>query len=614
MNAVPLSLRRRLSALLFGWHLTDTQILLGLAFAVGICAGFGAVAFRGLISLFTWLFFSELYSHFNPLGRWGLIIVPILGALLYSPIIRYFAPEARGHGVPEVMLAVAMNGGRMRLAVVFVKSLASAICIGSGGSVGREGPIVQVGSAIGSVTGQLLGMSDARIKALVAAGAAGGIAATFNAPFAGAFFALEVILGEFNARNFSTVVIAAVTADVIGRAFFGSQPSFHVPSSLGNGPQEFPLFLILGLLAAVVGLGFTRTLYYMEDLFEEWKVNFLVRSVAGSAVLGLLAVFVPRGFNSIPSAIMGVGYPTIDAALYGHIALGLLLLFIVGKIFAVSLTIGSGGSGGVFAPSLFMGAMLGAAFGLIAHRLMPGVVGGNVSGFAISGMAAVFAGSAQAPITAIMILFELTSDYTVILPLMLTVVTATAFAHTLSTQTIYTFKLFRRGIDLVAGRNARIMYRLLVRDAMETQFQTVALSLPVTALVDQMQRAHQLSFPVLDHEGRYRGMVRAEDVEESLLTGEDGVEHTVSEIVEVSPVVFPDEPLEVALERFGVRDQRRVPVVARDDPTQLVGMLQAWNVLVAYRAEALKAEERSPARRPWNPRAPGGQAAGGAPS
>lgn len=572
-------------------RLTETQIMLVMAFVVGLGSGFGAVLFRDLISFFTWLFFTELGSLLSHGDRLYLIVLPALGALLFAPLIRYFAPEAKGHGVPEVMLAVALHGGRMRPAVVVVKALASAINIGSGGSVGREGPIVQIGSALGSGIGQFLKMSDARIKILVAAGAAGGIAATFNAPFAGAFFALEVILGEFNVRNFSTVVVSAVTADVIGRAFFGANASFTIPPYSWSTPLELPPYVLLGCLAAVIGVLFMRVLYATEDLFDRWGVPVLVKPVVGGLLLGTVGVLVPRGHNSIPSAVMGVGYPTMTAALYGRLTLGVLLLFMVTKIIAVSLTIGSGGSGGVFAPSLFIGAMLGGSFGQIAHAHFPGVVGGDVNGFAVAGMAAVFAGAAQAPITSIMILFELTNDYKIMIPLMASVVAATVVGRALSKETIYTLKLFRRGIVLGDGRELNAMRKLRVRDAMESQVQTVLPTLSITALVTLMHETHRLGFAVVDDRGSFCGMVRAEDIEERLLG--DGKDHTIGEIVERCPVVYPDETLELAVDRFGVRDQRRIPVVSREDPHRLVGILHAWDVVNAYRAELIRSEGRS---------------------
>jgi CIC family chloride channel protein len=583
------SLPQQIYALIRRQRLTETQVMVCMAFVVGLGSGFGAVLFRELIAFFTWVFFSELGPFLSHGSRLYLIVLPALGALLFAPLILYFAPEAKGHGVPEVMLAVALKGGRMRPAIVVVKALASAINIGSGGSVGREGPIVQVGSAIGSSIGQLFKMSDSRIKNLVAAGAAGGISATFNAPFAGAFFALEVILGEFNIRNFSTVVISAVTADVIGRAFFGFNASFAVPLYAWRTPLELPLYLLLGILAALVGVLFMQVLYATEDVFDRWSVPVLIKPVIGGLLLGALAVVVPRGSNSVPSAILSVGYPTINAALYGRLALGFLLLFMVTKIIAVALTIGSGGSGGVFAPSLYVGAMLGGAFGLIAHTLLPGIVGSDVNGYAIAGMAAVFAGAAQAPITSIMILFEMTSDYKIIIPLMVAVVTATLVGRALSTETIYTLKLFRRGINLSAGREVNVMRRVHVRDAMETPVQTVPPTMPIADLVSLMNETHRLGFPVVDERNCFLGMVRAEDIEERLLG--NGKVYTVSEIVEHSGCVHPDENLEQALDRFGVRDQRRIPVVSRANPHELVGILHAWDVLNAYRAEVIRQQE-----------------------
>jgi CIC family chloride channel protein len=342
----------------------------------------------------------------------------------------------------------------------------------------------------------------------------------------------------------------------------------------------------------VLGTIFIRVLYAGEDLFDGWHIPWLAKSVVGSLLLGLLAVVVPRGHNSVPSAILGVGYPTIDAALYGHLALGLLLLFMVTKLLAVALTIGSGGSGGVFAPSLFLGAMLGSAYGDIGHHLLPGMVSGNVSGYAIAGMAAVFAGAAQAPITAIMILFELTTDYTIILPLMLTVVTATVVGKALCHETIYTLKLARRGIDLAAGRDANIMRRLYVRDAMETDIETVPSTMPICDFIDVMNRIHRLSFPVVDSSGAFIGTAQAEDIEETLLLEEEGTKHTVAEVVERSPTVYPDETLEQALEKFALRDRRRIPVVSRQDHRQLLGMLNAWDILAAYRAQVMRESER----------------------
>ncbi len=309
LNTVP-SVRNMLHRLLH-LKLHETQVLLLSGLVVGVGAGLGAVAFRELISGFTFLFFNVLRPALSTLlGPFAIILIPAIGGLIFGPLIYFFAREAKGHGVPEVMLAVAQKGGRIRPIVAAVKSVASAVCIGSGGSVGREGPIVQIGSALGSTWGQLFRMSDARTRTLVACGAAGGIAATFNAPIAGVFFALEIILGEFSTRSFGIVVIASVTAAVIGRTAFGNVPAFPLPSYQIFHFTDIPLYAILGILGAVAGVAFTHILYWFEDRFDAIKMPEYLKPVPGGLLLGALGFFLPQVF--------GVGYPAMSTALAGH--------------------------------------------------------------------------------------------------------------------------------------------------------------------------------------------------------------------------------------------------------------------------------------------------------
>lgn len=286
-----------------------------------------------------------------------MVLAPAVGGLIYGPLVHRFAPEARGHGVLEVMYAVSRRGGRIKGQVAVVKALASAICIGAGGSVGREGPIVQIGSALGSWLARVFRMPGSRIRTLVACGAAGGIAATFNAPIAGVFFALELLLSDFEAGSFGAVVLASVAASVVGRTFLGNQACLQLPPFHLSSGWEYPLFLLLGLLAAFVGVGFTRVLYGIEDAsdFVARRIPNWLRPAIGGLLLGLLLLALPQMY--------GVGYPVLQAGVDGKYALGFLLLLMAGKVLATSLTIGIVGSGGVFAPSLFIGAMLGAAFG-----------------------------------------------------------------------------------------------------------------------------------------------------------------------------------------------------------------------------------------------------------
>ncbi|MFQ5578321.1 MAG: chloride channel protein, partial [Anaerolineae bacterium] len=413
----------QMGALLDHIKLPPEMVMLLTALLVGLGTGTGAVAFRYLIKLVGWIGYDWFPQLTRDWGRAYVVLMPAVGGLLVGLLVYLFAPEAKGHGVPEVMEAVALRGGRIRPVVALIKSLASSLCIGSGGSVGREGPIVQIGSALGSSVGQLLHLSDDRVRNLVACGAAGGIAATFNAPIAGVIFALEIILGEFNVRYFSTVVISSVTASVIGRAVFGDFPAFRIPMEYGvNSFWEYGIYAVLGALAALVGVLFVRLLYWSEDRFEGWKqIPPWLQPAVGGTLLGGLALAYPAvtgiDWQRMPQ-IYNVGYGVIEATLSNQLGLKVVIVLLVLKLIATSLTLGSGGSGGVFAPSLFMGAMLGASYELVVNGLFPGIAA-PPGAYALVGMGAVFAASAHVPITAVIILFELTGDYRIILPLML---------------------------------------------------------------------------------------------------------------------------------------------------------------------------------------------------
>jgi chloride channel protein, CIC family len=561
----------------------ETQVLLVSGLVVGVGAGLGAVVFRELISGFTFLFFNVLRPALSTLlGPYAIIFIPAMGGLIFGPIIYFFAREAKGHGVPEVMLAVAQKGGRIRPIVAAIKSVASAVCIGSGGSVGREGPIVQIGSALGSTWGQLFRMSDARIRTLVACGAAGGIAATFNAPIAGVFFALEIILGEFSTRSFGIVVIASVTASVIGRAAFGNVPAFPLPAYQVVHVSEFPFYIVLGILGALAGIAFTRILYWFEDRFDAVKMPEYLKPVPGGLLLGALGFFLPQ--------IFGVGYPAMSAALAGKYALGVLALLVIAKILAVSLTIGSGGSGGVFAPSLFIGAMLGEAYGSFLQGVFPALIT-HPGNYGLVGMAAVFAGAARAPITAVIILFELTGDYSVILPLMFAVVISTIVADVFGKETIYTLKLRRRGIELRTGKPDHLMRSIAVRDAMVTHILVLPRMLTVAEAILELKQRNQWGLLVVDEAGALVGVLMAHDLEEAVLAerGEETLGKLVSESAPPE-TVFADERLDEAIRRMGVHDQQLLPVVARGDSRHPIGIVGRDDIFKAY-SVALLAEQ-----------------------
>ena len=363
------------------------------------------------------------------LGPWFVVLAPAVAGLLYGPLIYRYAREARGSGVSQVMRAVAENGGRIRPAVAVVKSLASAICIGGGGSVGREGPIVQIGSALGSSLGQRLRVAEPRLKLLLACGAAGGISATFNAPIAGVLFALELLLRDFSAESASVLLLASVTADVIGRAALGRAAVLSLPPFALGSLAEYGFYAGLGLCAAVVGVVFIRVFYGLEDLADRvWRGPEWLRPAVGGLGLGLVLLVLPE--------LYGVGYPVLEGAIREQYGPGLLILFLIGKIVATSLTIAIGGSGGVFAPTLFMGAMLGTAYGGLLHAAWPDLTG-PAGAYGLVGMGAVFAAAARAPLTAVVSVLELTGAYHLTLPLMLAVALAAGISRLLSRDTIF---------------------------------------------------------------------------------------------------------------------------------------------------------------------------------
>jgi CIC family chloride channel protein len=454
-----------------GWLRGNRFGLFFIALVVGVGAGMGAIVFRYLVFGFTWLATGSnefgqqgrvSSLHLPWLGIGFFVLIPVLGGLLYGPLIYRFAREARGHGVPEVMIAVAENGGRIRPQVSVVKALASALCIGVGGSVGREGPIVQIGSALASSLGVWVRMPETRLRILVACGAAGGISATFNAPVTGVFFGVELILREFSTEAIFTVMLSSMIADVVARAFVGSAPFFtSLPGGIGlHHAHNYLLVAVLAVVAALFALAFKNVLYAIEDLCDrvwgqrpEWA-----RPAVGGVVLGLLLLVLPQ--------LYGVGYPVMYQTFDGGYAIWFLVVLAVGKMVAASLTIGIGGSGGVFAPSLFIGATSGMAFGeIVDHLLGPGA--GQPALYAIIGMSAVFAAAARGPLTSLASVVEMTGDYSLTLPVMLAVAIATLTSRALSYGTIYTTKLLRRGTDIERPTTGHAFSELTVADAMQ---------------------------------------------------------------------------------------------------------------------------------------------------
>jgi CIC family chloride channel protein len=551
------------------------------AVLIGVLGGLGAVGFRKLILLVNWTAWRDAeytLDYIRGLPIWWKLLAPSLGGLVVGLITYRLAREVKGHGVPEVMEAVALRGGRIRPRVVIAKLLASGVCIGSGGSVGREGPIVQIGSALASTIGQWLRVDQRRLRTLVGCGAASGIAATFNAPVAGALFAVEIILGDFGVAQFSPIVISSVVGTVVSRHFLGDYPAFDVPAySLGH-PYELFAYAGLGILAGLTALGFTRTLYASEDLFDRVRVFAPLRPLMGGALIGIIGIWLPQVF--------GVGYEAINEALRGNATLQLMLVLVAAKLVAVSITIGSGGSGGVFAPSLFIGAMLGGAVGRVAHAVWPDGTG-SPGAYALVGMGAVVAAGTHAPITAIVMIFELTGDYRVVLPLMISCIIATLLATRLQTASIYTLKLLRRGVDIHSGRAVNVLEGVQVREEMESDSLTVAPQDSLGHLVSVfMDHPGNVLFVVNDDQ-RLVGMITPAQLRPALSDASALSSLVIAEDLMVKwdlPAVSPDGSLAEVMRLLGTH-QGEMPVL---EEGRLVGVIWPQKVIERYNTELFK--------------------------
>lgn len=424
-------------------------MIFALAAVVGIMAGLGAVAFRSLISAFTWIATGHAAfgqqgripsAHLPWLGAAFFVVIPVIGGLLYGPLIYRWARETSGSGVPEVIYSVAKDDGRVRPRVSLIRALATSLCLATGGSVGREGPIVHIGASLASSLGQWLHQPGGRMRILVACGVAGGISATFNAPVTGVLYSVELILREVSVEAVAPIVLSAVLAEAVAVPILGSGTSIPgFPSGIPVGrATDYLLVVVLAVIAAFIGIGFTAARFKFDDLYSrfwgerpEWA-----KPAVGGVLLGLILLAIPQ--------LYGSGYPVMTKAVSGGYALWFLILLTVGKILATSVTLGIGGSGGVFGPSLFLGATSGTAYGIIVDHVF-GPAAGPPALYATVAMGAVFAAAAQAPLTSLASAVEMTGNFALTLPVMLAVAIAAGISRKLRRGTIYTTKLLRQG-------------------------------------------------------------------------------------------------------------------------------------------------------------------------
>lgn len=564
-----------------GFRISGTNVLILLSVLVGLVTGFGAIAFGLLIEYANRFFFgltdqiltrAAAFLQFR-FSFW-LPLIPALGGLLVGPIVYYFAREAKGHGVPEVMNAVARLGGIIRPRVAAAKTVASAICLGSGGSAGREGPIIQIGSTIGSTIGQVFKLSSQRTKLLIGCGAAAGISSVFNAPIAGVIFAVEIILGDFAINTFAPVLVSSVVASVVTRSVLGNHPAFSVPNYSLVSAWEVPMYMVMGVVLGFVAVLFTRTLDRFEDLFDKLKISNVLKPAVGGLLLGVLAVFFPQ--------VLADGYETITLTLYGQMGVALLAGLVFMKILATSLTLGSGNSGGIFAPSLFMGAMAGGAFGYGVGALWPAYTA-SPGAYALVGMAGVVAGTTHAPLTALLIIFEMTNDYRIILPLMLTVAMSSLVARKIFEPSIYTVKLLKRGIDIRGGKDIAVLRSAKVVDVMDSKFEVLHSHTPLGGIFRKVEETPETYFVVVNREGHFRGIITLQDLR-SLITQRhaDDLILAADIIKRDWAMLHPEDSLETAMSQLDQKGVKLLPVVDSNDSNKVVGVLRRENLVDYY--------------------------------
>ena len=563
---------------------------------IGILGGFGAIGFRMLIDGLQNLTIQQTGT--NILERiaelhWAyLMFLPAFGGLFVGCLVYFFAREAKGHGVPEVMEAVALRGGRIRPRVIGVKSLASAVCISTGGSIGREGPIVQIGAAIGSTIGQRLRMSQEKMRVLVGCGAAAGIAATFNAPVAGVLFAIEIIIGSYAITTLTPLILSSVIATVICHAFpaitGGNIRAFSIPFEYSLvSAWEIPFFFLLGAVAAFVSLSFIISTYKMEDLFNWLKIPGPFKTMIGGVCLG--AIFLAMPLVTGYSHCFGIGYQTIEMVLEGKIIWYVLLMLVALKLLTTTLTLGSGGSGGIFAPSLFLGAMMGGAFGFGLESLFPASIPIKSGAYALVGMGAVVAGTTHAPITAILIIFELTGDYQIMLPLMISCVISSLITSRLKRDSIYTEKLSRRGVNLHLGIEAKIMESTLVRELMHRDVAVIDIKASFHEVLSRMLDEHIQELFVTDEKDVLKGIITLNDVK--TVINEEDLEQIViaADLMESSiRFVTPETTVLACMDKFGASDTGELAVVEDEQSKKLVGIITRRSVFLLYNREVLR--------------------------
>ncbi len=576
----PNRLRERCTAALSRLRVSENTFMIILAVIIGVISGLVNYAFRMTIEFFDWLVIGQgsalLGVSFDEWSASRLLVIffPMIGAFLLVPLFYFFGAEMRS-GFPQFLTTVNLKGAKIPGRTIFTRGAASAVVIGTGGSAGQEGPIAQIGGAIGSQIGQGFKMSGERLKVLVACGVAGGVAATFNAPIAGVFFAHEIVLrSSFERTSFTSIVIASAMSTVVSRALLGNHPEFVVPPYVLVHAGELAFYLVLGVLIGGLAALFIDTHYRIKDRFDALSMHPLAKPFVGAALVGVIGVGFPQVF--------GNGYEFIEAVLHGDGSLYLLGALVVLKALATSFTLGSGLPGGLFAPSLFLGAVAGGAFGKGAQLLFPGMIA-SPGAYALVGMGAFLSAATHAPMTAIFLLFEITASYEVIIPIMMTCVIGTAISRRIKRENLETVELARAGINLEGGKERNVLQSIRVGEVMNRQAETIPENMTLRQFTDFMASTRHTNFPLVNRSGELTGIISEQDFMGVVFEPDLMDLVVVKELATLKVVtVHEDDNLDEAMRRIGIRNIEQLPVVDRHTGKKLVGIVSRRDMLSAY--------------------------------
>ncbi len=565
----------------------ENTSMIVIASFIGVIAGVANIAFRTTTELVhTYIFVagSELLQVYR--GGWHSLLLPLIpmaGMVLLIPLSLMFPGEVNGYGFSKYLRKVNIEGGFIKFRTIIVKILSCSLTIGSGGSAGVEGPIAMVGGALGSQVGKSFHVSGNRMKVYIAAGSAGAVAAMFNAPIAGIFFAAEIVLlGTYEFSSFAALVISSALATVVSRSYYGGSPAFDMPAyHLINPIVEIPLYIIMGILIGLLAVVHIRIFYNVRDRFAALRIHPQLKPILGAFIVGSTAIIFPQ--------IMGDGYEYISEVLSGNGAVWIMLLLILLKIVATAVTLGSGGSGGVFAPALFIGAVIGGTYGGLVHYLLPGMTA-HPGAYAAVGIGAFLAASTHAPLTAIFLLFEMTGNYLIIVPIMVASIIGTSVAEVFNKDSIDTVDFTREGIDIHEGRETAIMKSIKVGQALTEDVDFISEKANVNHLLEIFRLAKDsFYFPVINEAGKMVGVISMQDVKGILHDKDLRLNASVGEICTRDVIsLTAEDNLYDAMTLFDVKGFEEIPVVESLNDRWVIGMLKRRDVINVYNHEVLK--------------------------